>query len=731
MPDCLPELVRARLANLGVHELYGHQAEAIDHAMAGRHVVVATGTASGKSYCYLLPIFARLLTQPRATALYLSPTKALAADQLRAIRSFALTQVRAATFDGDTPASERNTVRRVCNFVLSNPDMLHANLLPTHARWADFLANLSFVVVDEVHTLRGIFGSHVALVLRRLRRLARRYGADPVFCFASATIGNPGEHAARLAGLEHVEEVTQDASPRGEVLFGFWEPPLTDAAAGIRRSSNAETADLLAELVRSEVRTIVFTKSRKASELVASFARRRLESDDPALAGRVRAYRAGYLPEERRALETALVSGDLLAVAATTALELGMDVGGLDVAILNGFPGTIAATWQQAGRAGRRGRGALAILVGADDPLDAYFLHHPSEIFGRPHEAAVIDPSNPHLLGPHLLAACYEDPLPEDEVALSFGPSAPDLLERLAGEDRARTRAGRWFAAGRGNPGREINLRSAGGPPISIVESGTGVLLGTVDSARSHLHVHDGAVYLHQGESFVVEKLDLERRLALVRSADVDYYTSPRHDTDVEILSEQRKLEWPRASLSLGKVAVTTQVTGYERRRQFTGELLAREPLDLPPQTLDTVALWYTFSEDLLGQAGIPVAAIPGAAHAAEHAGIGMLPLVAMCDRWDVGGLSTPLHQGTGLPTIFIHDGYPGGAGIAERGFAAWSEHLAATLAAVRDCPCEIGCPSCVQSPKCGNGNEPLDKHGAVRLLDALIRETSGKGAQP
>jgi DEAD/DEAH box helicase domain-containing protein len=721
LPEDLPQLVAGRLRARGITGLWEHQAEALAMARDGTHVVVATGTASGKSLCYQLPVFEALLGEGRRTAIYLAPTKALAQDQLRAIRSFALTGVKATTYDGDTPTEERPRIRRMANLVLTNPDMLHQGILPNHEQWASFLSRLAYVVVDEAHTLRGVFGAHVALVLRRLRRLVRRHGAEPTFVLASATLGNPEELAGGLTGVP-VEAVTDDASPRGPVRFALWEPPLVDEATGLRRSTNMEAADWLAAAVVGGVRTLCFTRSRRGAELVATYARRSVAEVDRSLSRQIRAYRAGYLPSERRELEQRLVDGDLLGVATTNALELGMDIGGLDAVILNGFPGTVASMWQQAGRAGRGRDPALAVLIGADDPLDAYLLHHPADLFGRPHEGALVDPANPYVLGPHLACAAYEAPLTEADLDL-FGPRARAAVEALEADGTLRRRRDGLRPVSGRSPAANIGLRSAGGAPVTIVDTSSGEVIGTVDAARAPATVHPGAIYLHQGESYRGVDLDLVQGVALVESFDGAEYTQPRTDTDIEILEELAVVPLPRSSLSLGRVVVTRQVVGYERRRIGTGELLGYDNLDLPPQRLVTVAYWYTISEELLDDASLIHKVVPGAAHAAEHAQIGLLPLFALCDRWDIGGLSTAWHPDTGLATIFVYDGHQGGAGIAERGFHVAAEHLRATHETITGCPCETGCPTCVQSPKCGNGNQPLDKQGAARLTAELLAD--------
>ncbi|MCW2599068.1 MAG: box helicase domain protein [Frankiales bacterium] len=727
-PVWVPQLLVDRLALQGVPAPWEHQAAAADLARGGQSVVISTGTASGKSLAYLLPVLSALLEDEKATALYLSPTKALATDQLRAIRALNLMQVRAATYDGDTAHEERDWVRRFGTLVLTNPDMLHRGVLPRHSDFSRFLRGLRYVVVDECHTYRGVFGSHVAQVLRRLRRVCARYGAEPVFLLASATASEPDVSASRLVGVP-VAAVSDDASPRGTTEFALWEPPLMDSHGGengapIRRSATAETGDLLADLVVEGARTIAFVRSRRGAEAVAVNARRAVTEAAPELASRVAAYRAGYLPEERRELEKRLQSGDLLGVAATNALELGVDVAGLDAVILSGWPGTVASVWQQAGRAGRAGQGALAVFVARDDPLDTYLVHHPSAMFGRAVEATVLDPSNPYVLGPHLCCAAAELPLTEEDLEL-FGPGTEELLADLVRRGLLRHRPKGWFWTSRERP--DADLRGAGGPPVRLVEAATGRLLGTVDNSSAHSQAHTGAVYLHQGESYVVELLDLEEAVALVRPDEPDYSTSARDITDIRIAETLRSTTYDGVVLSYGTVDVTHQVVSYLSKRVGSGEVLGEELLDLPPRQLTTRAVWYTVSATLLEAASLEWADLPGAAHAAEHAAIGLLPLFATCDRWDIGGVSTALHEDTGLATVFVYDGHPGGAGFSERGFARAASWLQATRDAIAACECATGCPSCVQSPKCGNGNEPLDKAGAVRFLDVVLRSGLGQ----
>ncbi len=738
-PGWVAPLLVDRLALAGVVAPWEHQAVAADLAWGGSSVVVSTGTASGKSLAYQLPVLTSLLGDDRATALYLSPTKALATDQLRSIRALNLMAVRASTYDGDTPREERDWLRRHANLLLTNPDMLHRGILPRHPEFATFLRGLRHVVVDECHTYRGVFGSHVAQVLRRLRRVCARYGSDPVFVLASATSADPATSASRLTGLD-VFAVREDASPRGTTEFALWEPPLVPEYAGhgengapVRRSATAETGDLLADLVVEGARTIAFVRSRRGAESVALSARRAVEQAAPELGRRVAAYRGGYLADERRELERRLQSGDLLGVAATNALELGVDVAGLDAVVLTGWPGTVASVWQQAGRAGRAGQGALAVFVARDDPLDTYLVHHPDALFGRPVESTVLDPANPYVLGPHLCCAAAELPLTEADLPL-FGdpdPAGQDavrlLLADLVRRGLLRSRPGGWFWTFRDRP--DADLRGGGGPPVRLVESTTGRLLGTVDASSSHSQAHRGAVYLHQGETYVVESLDLDDAVALLHRDEPDFSTSARDITDIRIVEELRAQQYDGVRLAFVTVDVTHQVVSFLRKRLGSGEVLGEEPLDLPARQLRTRAVMYTLTEELLQRAGLDPADVPGAAHAAEHAAIGLLPLFATCDRWDIGGVSTALHEDTGSCTVFVYDGHPGGAGFAERGYQRGAAWLSATRDAIAACECAAGCPSCVQSPKCGNGTEPLDKAGAVRLLDAVIGSGLGSSS--
>ncbi|WP_432497122.1 DEAD/DEAH box helicase [Kineococcus auxinigenes] len=728
-----PEVVAALERGTGARP-WRHQVLAADAVRAGRSTVLAAGTASGKSLAFQLPLLTELRRPPAdgtdgrgATALYLAPTKALAADQDARLRALGLDRPLTATYDGDTPPEVRRWVRRNASLVLTNVDMLHRSLLPGHERWAPFLRRLRFVVVDECHTYRGVFGSHAAAVLRRLRRLAARYGAEPVFVLASATVAEPATTARRLTGVD-VEAVTEDTSTRPRVSVALWEPPRREdtgqdagqGAGGEQRTATAETADLLAGLVRRGVRTLAFVRSRAGAESVAAGARRRLLEDAPDLATSVLAYRGGYLPEERRELEEGLRSGRVLGMASTRALELGVDVAGLDAVLIAGWPGTRASFRQQLGRAGRRDRPALGVFVARDDPLDTYLVHHPEALFGVDVEATVLDPSNAYVLAPHLAAAAQELPLTEADLDL-FGPAAAGVLDLLVARGLLRRRARGWFWTRPERACDLTDLRGAGGT-VRVVETGTGRVLGTVEAGAADSSVHAGAVHVHQGRSYVVDELDLAGGVALVHAETPEHTTHARSRSEVRVLAVEEETVHGPLTASRGVVEVTSRVTGFLRRRTGTGQVLGEEPLDLPERRLRTRATWWSLEADTAVDAvgGAP-ARLPGALHAAEHAAIGLLPLLATCDRWDLGGLSTALHPDTGRPTVFVHDAVPGGAGFSDRGHQRLREWLGATRDAVRACRCATGCPACVQSPKCGNGNEPLDKAGAVAVLDVVV----------
>jgi DEAD/DEAH box helicase domain-containing protein len=697
--------------------LWSHQAAALDLLRRGESVALATGTASGKSLAFQLAIAEAVAGG--GTALLLYPTKALAQDQLRSWGSRELPGVVAVTYDGDSTLDQRTWARRNANVILTNPDMLHAGLLPAHSRWSDFLARLRFVVLDELHTLRGIYGTHVAHLVRRLRRVCEGYGAEPSFVCCSGTIGQPAALARSVTGRD-VAEVTDDGSPRGERVFALWNPALIDAAAGRRVSSHTDTARLLAAMVGDGHRAIAFTRSRRAAEVVASRARDLLRQTAPRLVPTVRPYRGGYLPSERREIESELFDGRLRGVAATNALELGIDVGGLDACILDGFPGTIASMWQQAGRAGRATQRAAAVLVAGDDALDQWFMANPKEVFRRMPEAAVVNPRNPLVLNRHVECAAYERPLRPEDGALWHDGDLDDAVLAGVQTDQLTLRDGRALWAGSDTPGRRMSLRTGSTGEYRIVDENAS-LVGTVDEARAFDSVHPGAIYLHQGVHYRVTHLDVDDRAAWVEPTDGSEWTQARTVTRLDVVSQDDRIAVGQARLVLGAVAVSQQVIAYQRIDAPSGTPLGTEPLDLPPTRLLTRAFWYEFPDELVADAGLGEERLDGTLHAAEHAGIGILPLFTICDRWDVGGVSMARHPQTSVASFFVYDGYPGGAGIAELGFAAGAAHCRAILDVIDGCSCAGGCPSCVVSPKCGNWNEPLDKHGASVLLAHVL----------
>jgi DEAD/DEAH box helicase domain-containing protein len=707
------------LARRKIDDLYTHQARAIDALRAGGNIVVATGTASGKSLCYQVPILEAALAGTNDTALALFPTKALAQDQLRSMRSWLVPGLRAYSYDGDSSPDERAEARRRATVVFTNPDMLHVGILPSHQRWATFLMRLRYVVVDELHTLRGIFGSHVAHVLRRLRRLCAHYGSDPVFCFSSATIGNPEELASALCGGD-VELIADDGSPQAERSFVCWQRPMVDEHSGARLSANVETANLVAKFVAADHQVLAFARTRTSAELVASYAKRSVDRSGAGAAGKIRAYRGGFLARERRQLEHALAGRELLGVAATNALELGIDIGGLDAIVLNGFPGTLASMWQQIGRAGRSGRRAAAVLVAGDDQLDQWYARHPDQLLRRRPEAAVVNPRNPFVIRPHVACAAHELPLTHDDEQY-FGTDLDDIVRELVLTDQLKPRGSKMYWAGREPPAPTVGLRTGSSVEYRLVDHTTDRLVGTVDGARVFHVAHEGAMYLHQGRQYRVDRLDTRDHVALLSPADdADEYTQARDDIDVVVRAGSDTCEIGHGRAWLGDVEITSRVVAYKRKRVSTNETIEVVDLDLPPQTLVTRACWYALAPEVLARSGLDARRVLGTVHAAEHGLIGLLPLFAICDRWDVGGVSMAFHPATREPTIFVYDGYPGGAGIADLAFHALHDHVEATLELVSACPCDDGCPSCVQSPKCGNWNEYLDKDGAITLLSLL-----------
>jgi len=709
-----PGLVEA-LGRFGVDSLYTHQLEAFE-AAAGSNLVITSGTASGKSLAFNLPVLNGIAARPKDRALYLYPTKALAQDQARKLAQLRPPNLREAIYDGDTPREERPAIRRRSNLVLTNPDMLHMGVLPNHKVWGDFLANLEWVVVDEAHTYRGVFGSHVANVLRRLRRLARAYGSEPRFLLASATIANPVELAERLVGTPF-ELIDDDGAPRAGREIAMWNPPLLDERSGARRSALSEAADLLAELVTHNVRTICFLKSRRGIELIQRFARENLERrGKPELAKRIAPYRGGYTPQQRREIEARLSSGELLAVVATDALELGIDVGELDAAICVTFPGTVASLRQMWGRAGRRRRG-LAVYVAGQDALDQFFCRHPEEFIGRPVEAAILDHDNEQIASRHLIAAAYELPLSAEDGEI-FGKGWAERTERLLAAGELRAAGGKLLPRRSEFVADRIALRSASADSVAVIEAASGEMLGLVEAERAFTTIHPGAVYLHLGRSYEVDRLDIEERRAVVSAFDGDWYTRPKKETEIYIERVHEQREVAGVQLNFGEVSVTEQVIAFQRVSVSDQEPIDIVALELPEQNFVTQALWYVLPDPLARK--LPSEALLGSLHATEHSQIAVLPLIAMCDRWDIGGLSTNVHFQTGRSTIFIYDGHPGGVGITKRGYEEFERLLGDAERLIAECPCEAGCPSCVQSPKCGNLNEPLHKAGALELMGLM-----------
>jgi DEAD/DEAH box helicase domain-containing protein len=715
VPGELSPAVTDALAKAGIQELYSHQSQALYDAFEGP-TIVTTGTASGKSLCFQLPTLQVLTADRTARALYLYPTKALAQDQARSLHAFGLhKQVRPAIYDGDTPRGERSAIRKRSNLILTNPDMLHVGILPNHPAWGELFANLAFVVIDEAHVYRGVFGSHVANVVRRLRRVAAIHGSEPRFLLASATIANPVELAERLTGLSGFNLVDQDGAPRASRRVAMWNPPLLDEELGIRGSALYEAAEVFTELVSNGAKTICFMKSRKGVELILRHSIDRLE---PELADRIAPYRGGYTPQQRQDIQRRLSAGELLGVVATDALELGIDIGQLDAAICVTFPGTVASLRQMWGRAGRRGRG-LAVYIAGEDALDQFFCRHPGEFLGRAVEAAILDPHSPEIFAEHLLCAAHEAPLTDDDEPI-LGPSWREYAEDLTEAGFLRERA-TGFVPKRADdyPAARTALRSASADSFALIDASSGELFGTVELARAYATVHEGAVYLHMGRSYHVLELDLAGRRALLEPFDGNYFTQAKREIMIYITRTHAQREPCGVSLSFGEIVYAETVLGYQRKGLQDHQVIDFQTLDLPTVEFSTRALWYEL-DDLIGEEPFPPEMLLGALHALEHGQIAVLPLIAMCDRWDIGGLSTNAHPQTGVATIFIYDGHPGGVGITRRGYDEFERLVGDASRLIGECACRSGCPSCVQSPKCGNLNEPLSKRGALELLSRL-----------
>ncbi|AII58012.1 DEAD/DEAH box helicase [Dehalococcoides mccartyi] len=716
--------IDARLRKKRILPLYTHQANAVNLSRQGKNIIVATPAASGKSLCYNLPVLEKLLSDPNARALYLYPAKALAQDQLRSLKSLAVPSLLAdeeiAVYDGDTPGNSRANIRLKARIILSNPDMLHVSILPFHQKWGRFLRHLEYVVIDEAHIYRGVFGSHLANIIRRLRRLCRYYGSSPQFILSSATIASPGVHAQSLTGLPF-SVVDNDGSPRSEKDFVFWNPPIIDPANGIRHSANSESSFLLSELVSHEIRTLDFTRTKRLTELIYKYSRDRLIAIKPEFADLIKPYRGGYTAEDRRKIEKELFSGRLLGAVSTNALELGIDIGDLGATILTGFPGSISSTFQQAGRSGRRCGHSLSFLLGLDNPLDQYYMNNPEKLFNSGFEGTFINPENSYIYRVHLLCAAWEMPVNASETDM-FGENLIEELDTLAQERVLNKRRDNYYlSADISYPAGDISIRSASGKDFCLIDAESGQIIETLDFQTAFLQAYPGAVYLHQGESYLVSRFDLNSQIALLEKKKLDYYTVTRDLTEISIIEVLKNKLVGDISVYLGKVDVTLTVTGYRRKAQFTEQVLSEEQLDLPPQTFPTIAVWFKLPSDIVSAMEKTKMDFHGAIHAAEHALIGLLPLFALCDRGDIGGVSTPLHPDTGTPAIFIYDGHPGGVGIAEKGYEVINDLWEAARNVIGKCTCIDGCPSCVQSPKCGNNNKPLDKNGAKAVLERCL----------
>jgi len=722
-PLC-PDL-QACLKSMGIQALYSHQAKALNAILAGKNVIIATPSASGKTLCYQLATLDALIHDKHSRALYIFPTKALAQDQLRSLKqvlsetkelTHVLSPGAVATFDGDTPQNERASIRRRANIVLTNPDMLHLGILPNHESWSRLLRNLKYIVIDETHIYRGVFGSHVANVIRRLRRLCSMYNSKPQFICCSATIANPQEHAQNTVGLPF-EPIVEDGSPHGQKYFVFWNPPVIDDAKTSRRSSNSEAAFLLGELVQKEIRSLVFARTRKLTELIHIYTQEQLRAS---LRNKISPYRAGYLPEDRRRIERQFFDGQLLGLVATAALELGINIGDLDATVLTGYPGSISSAWQQAGRSGRSTHSSLSFLIALENPLDQYLMHNPGFFFGKDFDNAIINPDNPYILKPHLLCAAWEKPL-EAKDSDFFGDTVA-LLAELEQERRLKKRREEYYLSPSiAYPAQDINIRATSGQAYAVIDDREGHLLETVEASVAFFQVHPGAIYLHQGESYLIRELDLARHIAWVEPKSVDYYTQTMEIDDIRITRMLDKKDCRTAQAYFGDVDVSNVVVGFKRKRQFTEEVISEEPLDLPPQNFPTKALWFDVPQKAIDRISAAGLDFHGGLHACEHTAIGILPLFALCDRNDIGGVSTSFHPDTAKAQIFIYDAHPGGIGIAEKGFELITQLWQATLKVVQECPCAEGCPSCVQSPKCGNSNQPLDKEAAIVLLEELV----------
>ena len=711
----LPPNIQTCLQNRKI-KFYSHQADAINKARQGKNVVIATPTASGKTLAFNIPVLEALTLDKKATALYLYPTKALTNDQLNVLKELekdTCIKADAGVYDGDTPLHQRASIRENSRIILTNPYGLH-QYLPWHYKWRSFLQNLRFIVIDEAHVYRGVFGSNVAMVLRRLLRICNFYHANPQIIFSSATIANPKELANKLTGKDF-EVVSEDGSPRGTKSFVFWNPPFIDAANTIRRSTHQETKDILTLNILQNLQTLCFTTSRQMAELITRWTKEELtkRAKSPNI---VTAYRAGYLPQERRDIESRLKNKNLVGVVSTNALELGIDIGSLDSVIISGYPGSIISSWQQAGRAGRTSADSLVTLVAFQNPLDQYFMKHPDDFFGRPHEQAIIDLHNQYISLGHIMCASSE--LPINETDKQFFPELlTESIQALEQENLVRKTPRGWVYSGTARTTEVVNLESISHQTVTVTCNGN--LLETLTLNKAYEEAHAGAVLLHQGETYLCEDLDLKQLVAKVRQENVNYYTEALKDVDVAIKKTQQE-KHDRIKVGLGELSITEIYHTYLTKTY--DEVIKRTPLSLPPLSFSTVGTWFIIPDEIREEIETKGLDFAGGLHAVEHAMIAMSPIYAMCDRWDIGGMSTPLHPDTGEATIFIYDGFEGGIGISETIFTKIKPLWEKTLELIDNCECKEGCPSCIYSPKCGNENAPLDKKAASIILKQLLK---------